>query len=121
MTFLGDEGRDALMIKRILTTADLPLLGPPTSIGNMYLGPLYYYMMTIPMAIFWLNPVSAAAMVAVLGTFTVGLVYYFSRIWFGKLPALISAVLYSLSQLISFIPARLGTQIQLHFLPYLQF
>jgi hypothetical protein len=27
MTFLGDEGRDALMIKRILTTGDIPLLG----------------------------------------------------------------------------------------------
>jgi hypothetical protein len=40
MTFLGDEGRDALMIKRILTTGDIPLLGPPTSVGNMYLGPL---------------------------------------------------------------------------------
>ena len=53
MTFLGDEGRDALMIKRILETGDIPLIGPPTSIGNIYLGPLYYYMMTLPMAIFW--------------------------------------------------------------------
>ncbi len=97
MTFLGDEGRDALMIKRILTTGDIPLIGPPTSIGNMYLGPLYYYMMTIPMAIFWLNPVAAAGMVAVIGTLTVGLIYYLSRVWFGKLSAIVAAILYSLS------------------------
>src|SRR3989344_7457131 len=57
MTFLGDEGRDALMIRRILVEHDLPLIGPTTSIGNIYLGPLYYYMMAVPMAIFWLNPV----------------------------------------------------------------
>src|SRR3989344_6213431 len=79
MNFLGDEGRDALMIQRILVDHDFPLLGPTTSVGNIYLGPLYYYMMTIPMAIFWLNPVAAAVMVAVLGILTIGLVYFFAR------------------------------------------
>lgn len=97
MTFLGDEGRDALMIKRILVTADIPLIGPPTSIGNMYLGPLYYYMMSVPMALSWLNPVAAAIMVALIGTVTVGLIYFFARQWFGKIPALIAAVLYAVS------------------------
>lgn len=97
MTFLGDEGRDALMIKRILTTFDIPLIGPPTSIGNMYLGPLYYYMMSLPMAIFWLSPLAAAGMVALIGTTTVGLIYYLSRKWFGPVSAIIAALLYAIS------------------------
>lgn len=97
MTFLGDEGRDALIIKRILTTGDIPLIGPPTSVGNMYLGPLYYYMMTLPMALFWLNPVAAAVQVAILGTLSVGLIYYLAREWFGKLAALVASVLYAFS------------------------
>jgi 4-amino-4-deoxy-L-arabinose transferase-like glycosyltransferase len=97
MTFLGDEGRDALMIKRILTTGDIPLLGPPTSVGNMYLGPLYYYMMSLAMAIFWLNPLAAAVMVALIGTASVGLIYYLARNWFGKTPAFIAAFLYAIS------------------------
>lgn len=97
MTFLGDEGRDALMIKRILTTGDIPLIGPPTSIGNMYLGPLYYYMMAVPMALSWLNPVAAAVMVALIGSATVGLVYFFSRIWFGMTAAIVASVLYTIS------------------------
>lgn len=97
MTFLGDEGRDALMIKRILTTGDLPLLGPATSIGNMYLGPLYYYMMSIPMAIWWLNPVAAAGMVALIGTLTVWLVYFLGKNWFGSLAGLSTAFLYAIS------------------------
>lgn len=97
MTFLGDEGRDALMIKRILVGHDLPLLGPPTSVGNMYLGPLYYYMMAVPMAIFWLNPAAAAAMDAVIGVLTVMLVYYLGRQWFDRWAAALSALLYAVS------------------------
>lgn len=97
MSFLGDEGRDALMVKRILTTIDLPFIGPPTSVGDMYLGPLYYYMMAIPMTIFWLNPVAAAGMVAIIGVATVGLIYYLSRGWFGKEAAIASSALYAIS------------------------
>ncbi len=97
MTFLGDEGRDAIIVKKILTQFDFPLIGPPTSIGNMYLGPLYYYMMSIAMLIAWLNPVSAAVMVAIIGVASVVLIYYLSREWFGKLAAVSSSLLYALS------------------------
>lgn len=97
MNFLGDEGRDALMMKRILMDHDFPLLGPPTSVGNVYLGPLYYYMMAIPSAFFWLNPVASAGMVAVIGVIAVGLVYYLAKEWFGKLPAVLAAALYAIS------------------------
>lgn len=97
MVFLGDEGRDALVVKKILVENDFPLLGAPTSVGNMYNGPLYYYMMASAMAIWWMNPVAAAVMVAFLGTAAVGLVYYLARSWFGKVAAMVSAILYSLS------------------------
>ena len=97
MSFLGDEGRDALMVKRILTTGDIPLLGPATSIGNMYLGPLYYYMMSVPMAIFWLNPVVAAGMVALIGVLTVLLIYYLGKSWFGFWAGILSSLLYAIS------------------------
>lgn len=97
MTFLGDEGRDALVIKGILIDHHIPLLGPPTSVGNMYLGPLYYYMMALPMTIFWLNPVAAAGMVAVIGVATVGLVYYLVKKWIGIEAAVIASILYSVS------------------------
>ncbi len=97
MTFLGDEGRDALVIKKMLVEHDLPFIGPPASVGNIYLGPLYYYMMAVPMAIFWLNPVAAAGMVAFVGVATVFLTYYLARQWFGFIPAVFSASLYAVS------------------------
>ena len=43
--FLGDQGRDSMVVSRIFTERDPVFIGPVTSIGNMYLGPLYYYFM----------------------------------------------------------------------------
>lgn len=97
MSFLGDEGRDGLVVKKILIEHDFPLLGAPTSVGNMYLGPIYYYMMSVPMALFWMNPVAASGMVALIGTGTVLLIYYLARKWFGVTAALVSAFFYSIS------------------------
>lgn len=97
MTFLGDEGRDALIVKKLLVESDLPFIGPPTSVGNIYLGPLYYYMMAAPMAIFWLNPAAAAYQVAIIGVLVVFLIYYLSREWFGRLPAAGTSFLYAIS------------------------
>lgn len=97
MTFLGDEGRDAIVIKNILVNKHLPFIGPPTSVGNIYLGPAYYYMMVLPMAILWLNPVAAAGMVAGVGVLTVFLIYYLGKLWFGRVAGLISAFLYAIS------------------------
>ncbi len=97
MTFLGDEGRDAIVIKNILVDHHFPLIGPPTSVGNIYLGPLYYYMMAIPMTIFWLNPVAAAGMNAFFGVLTVVFIYYLGKAWFNRQAGLIAAYLYAIS------------------------
>jgi 4-amino-4-deoxy-L-arabinose transferase-like glycosyltransferase len=54
-------------------------------------------MMAVAMAIWWLNPLAAALMVALIGTITVGLIYYLARNWFGKTPGFIAAILYAIS------------------------
>lgn len=100
MTFLGDEGRDAIIVKNMITDHHFPLIGPPTSVGNVYLGPLYYYMMFASMAPFGLNPVAAAVMNAFLGVATVFLVYLLGKLLFDKKAALISAFLYTISPVV---------------------
>lgn len=100
MTFLGDEGRDAIIVKNMVTDHHFPLIGPPTSVGNVYLGPLYYYMMFASMAPFGLNPVAAAVMNAFLGVATVFLVYLLGKLLFDKKAALISAFLYTISPVV---------------------
>lgn len=97
MIFLGDEGRDAQVIKAMIDIHHFPLIGPPTSVGNIYLGPLYYYMMLPPMAFFGLSPIGASVMVALIGVATVALIYYLGKKWFNRKSALIASFLYAIS------------------------
>lgn len=97
MTFLGDEGRDVRVVRDLITKGNLVFIGPQTSIGNMYLGPLYYYMMAPALLLSGLNPVGPAIMNAFLGTITVFLTYYLGRRWFGKNVGVIASLLYAIS------------------------
>jgi len=96
MTFLGDEGRDVRVVRNLLS-GNLVFIGPQTSIGNMYLGPLYYYLIAPALALSGGNPVGPAVEVAFLGTLTVFLTWWFGRTWFGRSIGLIAALLFSLS------------------------
>ncbi len=97
MTFLGDEGRDVIIVKRFVTQGDIMLIGPGTSIGNMYLGPLYYYMMAPALFLAGYSPVGPAVMIALLGIATVFLVWFATRSWFGEIAGLVAAFLYAIS------------------------
>jgi len=96
-TFLGDEGRDALVVKRMIVDHKFTLLGPSTSIGNLYLGPVYYYFMLLPLWLARLDPVGPAIMVAVFGVATVYLIFKLGNEFFGSPTGLIAASLYSVS------------------------
>ncbi len=56
VTFLGDQGRDAIILKRIVTLEHFPAIGAPTSIGQVYLGPFYYYFISPWLFFFTLSP-----------------------------------------------------------------
>jgi len=100
MTFLGDEGRDVIIVRRLLIEHHPPLIGPGTSIGNMYLGPAYYYMMAIPLLIANFNPVGPAIFIALLGLVTIFFVWYVIREWFGNAGALVGSFLYAISPVV---------------------
>ena len=97
MTFLEDEGRDLLIVKRMVDTGRPVLLGPQTSTGNMYLGPLYYYFITPALVLSGMNPIGPAILIALTGVITTYLLYYLGKKWFsstaGYLAALMFAVL----------------------------
>src|SRR5258706_4321744 len=95
MTFLGDEGRDVLVVKHMIVDHKLTLLGPTASVGGFFLGPIYYYFM-LPFLWAWnLNPVGPAIMVALFGVATVFLVFKVGKEFMSPWVGLIAASLYA--------------------------
>jgi 4-amino-4-deoxy-L-arabinose transferase-like glycosyltransferase len=100
MTFLGDEGRDVLVVKRMIVDQKWTLLGPTASVGGFFLGPIYYYFM-LPFLWFWkLDPTGPAVMVALFGIATIYLVFRVGKDFFGDLAGLIAASLYAVSPVV---------------------
>lgn len=99
MTFLGDEGRDALVVYGILH-GKFTLLGPTASVGGFFLGPIYYYFMAPFLWLFNYDPAGAAVMVALFGIATVYLVYKIGDEFFNTTTGLIAAFLYAISPLV---------------------
>ena len=99
MTFLGDEGRDVLKAYDILH-GHLTLLGPTSSVGGFFLGPIYYYFMAPFLWLFNYNPVGPAVMVALFGIATVWLIYKFCADLFNPKIGIIASFLYAISPLV---------------------
>lgn len=99
--FLGDQGRDAMIVANIFKNLDPVFIGPVTSVGNMYLGPLYYYFMVPFLFVTYPSPMGPVYAVAVLGIITVFLLYYFGKKMFSETIGLLAAGLYAASTLVA--------------------
>lgn len=91
LMFLGDQGRDAIIVSKIFKELDPVLIGPVTSVGNMYLGPLYYYFM---MPFLWLSypsPLGPVYAVAFFSTLSIFLLYTVGKKMFSPVTGLLSA------------------------------
>jgi 4-amino-4-deoxy-L-arabinose transferase-like glycosyltransferase len=100
LTFLGDEGRDVLVVKRMIVDGKWTLLGPTASVGGFYMGPIYYYFM-LPFLWLWrLDPVGPAIMVALVGIATIYLLYKAGCEIFGRKTGIIASLLYAISPLV---------------------
>lgn len=94
LQFLGDQGRDAIIAYGILH-GDFTLVGPSTSVGSMFLGPLYYYFMVPWLWLAGNNPLGPALVVALIGVVTVPLLYWVGRRLVGPVPAFLATLLYA--------------------------
>src|SRR3990167_7331276 len=71
VVFLGDEGRDMIVMREVFTEKHIPFLGPTASVSNFYLGPIYYWM-AAPFLWAWrFDPVGPSYMIAIFGVLTV--------------------------------------------------
>lgn len=100
MQFLGDQGRDALIVRRMLIEQHPALIGPVTSVGNMYLGPFYYYFMLFPLMLTYPDPTGPALAVAVVGVITLWLIYKLGKQMVGVRAAIFACILFAISPLV---------------------
>lgn len=98
--FLGDQGRDAIIVKNIIKNNDIALIGPVTSVGNMYLGPAYYYFMAPWLAVSYPDPIGPAIAVALIGIATIPLVYFIAKKIFHTSAAVFAASMFSVSSIV---------------------
>lgn len=97
LEFLSDQGRDALIVSRIFTEFDPVFIGPTTSVGNLYLGPGYYYFMLPWLWLSYPSPVGPAIAVAILGVITTWLIIRWGTHLVGRRAALFAGCIYALS------------------------
>ena len=100
MEFLGDQGRDVIIIKDLWQHGNLFFIGPQTSIGNMYLGPWFYYLISPALLISNFNPIGPAIFIALLNIFTIYMLYFVGSKWFSKSIGLTSAFLFAISPVV---------------------
>lgn len=103
-TFSGEEGKDFLIVKKIITDKDFTLLGPKigpyNNISQIYLGPAYYYLILPALFIFRLDPIGPSVLMALLSTIVTLLVFKIGQSFFNTFVGLSSAALFATSPIL---------------------
>ena len=96
-TWDADQGHDLLVLWRLVYDHQIPLLGPPTSIGDFHHGALYYFLLA-PFA--WISgddPVVVVGAIAVGGVCAVAVTWWLARSIGGSLAGLVAGLLMAVS------------------------
>ena len=98
-----DQGRDLLAARSIWLDHKMTLLGPATDAEGVFFSPIYYYLISIPLAISGGNPVTAIIFLIALELISLAFFYEGSKKLFGNRVAIMALAMYSTSYgLVSF-------------------
>lgn len=109
--FSGDEGRDLLIIKDIIIKHEIPLLGPPTSLGWLHIGPFSYFVYALVLWMGKFHPVSIVFLNILADTVAIIFIFLMTRKMMGNRVGLAAAFLYSTSPyviMLSRMPLHIG-------------
>ncbi|PIS09410.1 hypothetical protein COT75_01890 [Candidatus Beckwithbacteria bacterium CG10_big_fil_rev_8_21_14_0_10_34_10] len=98
--FSTDQGRDYLKVWQHVKDRKLYLLGPKASVGNFYMPPFYYYLITPAIVLGRFNPISGGLFNVLVESFTPLVIFWFCKKFFNKKSAFFSSLLYAVSPLI---------------------
>ncbi len=95
--FLIDQGRDMMAVKKIVFDHHLTLIGPYTSLQGIFQGPIWYYLLSIPLFLTRGNPIGSVYLMLIISMSAVLISFFWTKKRFGKTTALLVAFLFAVS------------------------
>lgn len=97
-TWDADQGHDMLILRALVRDGVIPLLGPPTSIGDVHHGALYYYLLAPAAALTGGDsPLAVVAWIALSGIAAVGVTWWLARSIAGPTAGLVAGLAMAIS------------------------
>ncbi len=100
MMFIGDQGWFYISARNLLINGEVPIIGIQSSRLWLHQGPLWTYMLALPMYIFKFDPVSGAYLAVLFGILSTTLIYKVGKLLITREFGLIASSLYAVSPLI---------------------
>ena len=97
-TWDSDQGHDMLVLRAFVRDGVVPLLGPPTSIGDVHHGALYYYLLS-PAALLTGgdSPLAVTALIALAGLAAVLVTWWLARAIGGPVAGVVAGLAMAVS------------------------
>ena len=97
-TWDADQGHDMLMLRALVRDGVIPLLGPPTSLGDVHHGALYYFLLAPAAALTGGDsPLAVVTLIALGGIAAVGLTWWLARSIGGPIAGLVAGLAMAVS------------------------
>lgn len=97
-TWDADQGHDMLVLRMLVRDGVVPLLGPPTSIGDVHHGALYYYLLSPAAALTGGDsPLAVVTLIALAGIAAVGVTWWLARAIGGPIAGLAAGLAMAVS------------------------
>ena len=96
-TWDADQGNDMLVLRGLVLDGRLPLLGPPTSIGDFHHGVLYYYLLAPAAWLTGADPTGVVAAIALSGVAAVSVTWWLARSIGGPIAGAVAGFLMAVS------------------------
>ena len=96
-TWDADQGHDMLVLRGLVLDGQLPLLGPPTSIGDFHHGVLYYLLLAPAAFLSRADPVAVMGFIALCGVAAVAVTGWLARSIAGPVAGILAALLLAVS------------------------
>nr|MBA3235076.1 glycosyltransferase family 39 protein [Chloroflexota bacterium] len=97
-TWDGDQGHDMLILRAFVRDGTIPLLGPPTSLGDVHHGAFYYYLLS-PAAFLTGgdSPLAVVTLIALAGIAAVVVTWWLARSIGGEAAGVVAGLAMTVS------------------------